>query len=135
MFRCSLAACKSSEAINVVGAAFRWIIATASTVLVASFHVLEHLSTLVVTETVSATTEVGREEGAEGGDAGGDGGSADHFAGVGGREEEGRVDLETLHVGVSELANREAVHTLEWVTGHERGMRVVYDDTKNTEKC
>ena len=128
----SLAAGESSESVNVVGARLRWVVAAACTVLVASLHVLKHLSALAVAETVGAASEVRGEEGTEGGDAGGDGSGTSHGVGVRRREEEGRVDLETLQVGVSELANREAVHTLEGVASHESGMRVVYDTQKTT---
>ena len=101
----SLAACHSAEAVDVVGAAGLGVVVAARARLVTLLHILEHLAAAGVSHLVGRPTEVGGEEGAEAGDAGTGTGGTCHLLGVGWREEEGRVDLEALDVGVGEHAD------------------------------
>ena len=54
----SLAACHSSESIDVVGTGLSGVVAASGAALVALFHVLEHLSALGVGQLVGRSTEV-----------------------------------------------------------------------------
>mmetsp|Transcript_11738 Transcript_11738/g.14849 ORF Transcript_11738/g.14849 Transcript_11738/m.14849 type:complete len:207 (+) Transcript_11738:58-678(+) len=129
----SLGAGESSEAVDVVGAAGRGVLAAAGAALVASLHVLEHLATAGVAETVGRSAEVGGEESTEGGDGGGASGSTHNLGGVGRSEEERSVHLEALQVGVGQLADGETVHTLEGVTSDHNGVRVVSNELELAE--
>ena len=101
----SLAAGHSAEAVDVVGAAGLGVVTAAGTSLIALLHILEHLAAAGVAHAVGRPTEVGREEGAEAGDLGTSVRGSWNLRRVGRGEEEGRVDLEALHVGVSKHAN------------------------------
>ena len=96
----SLGAGHSSEAVDVESAVLNGVVVASIATLVASLHVLEHLSALGVAQLVSRSTEVGGEERAEGGDSGDNSGGTGNLQRVGRSEQVGGVDLESFHVGV-----------------------------------
>ena len=121
----SLAAGHSLESVDVVSAGGGWVILAGGGGLVALLHVLEHLTTLAVAHAIGRSTEVGGEEGTEGWDGGSAGGGTSHLEGVGWGEQEGRADLEALHVWVEELTAGERVDTLERMSSDISWMRVI----------
>ena len=97
----------------------------AGVVFVAAFHVLEHLAALLVSEVVGGSGEVAGEESAEGGDGGGERGGERVLQGVGRSEEEGRRNVEALHIGVHEVTISQSDTSLERVANNEGGVGVV----------
>ena len=126
----SLGASHSSEAVDVESAVLSGVVVASRATLVASLHVLEHLSALGVAQLVSRSTEVVGEERAEGWDRGGNSNGTGNLQRVGRSEQVGGVDLESLHIGMLEHANGLVSIGLEGVTGNERGMCVVYTAVK-----
>lgn len=121
----------SLEAVDVVGALLNRVFSLV--VLVALLHALEHLASFGVTHVEAFISKVSAEEVGEGGHAVGTVHGAGHLQRVGGREEEGRSNLESSHLGVSEHTSGSDPTTLEGVTSDKSRMRVVADPLECTE--
>ena len=113
------------------------IIFTAGSALIASLHVLKHLTAARVAHLIGRATEVRGEEGTEGGDASSTGGSAEDLGGIGRSEEVRRVDLEALKIGVHELTAGHGVVSLEGVAGNVGRMSVIWQkiEIARSVKC
>ena len=113
------------------------IIFTAGSTLIASLHVLEHLTAARVAHLIGRATEVRGEEGTEGGDASSTGGSAEDLGGIGRSEKVRRVDLEALKIGVHELTAGHGVVSLEGVAGNVGRMSVIWEkiEIAGSVKC
>jgi hypothetical protein len=118
----SVGAGHSLEAVNVVGAG---LVSGFRVALVALLHVSHHLGAVGVAQVNRCVTEVGSEEVGERRGSGGGG----HVVGVlhwgGGSEEHGGLNLESLEIGVLELAGGENPSSFEGVSSNVSGVSVV----------
>jgi hypothetical protein len=118
----SVGAGHSLEAVNVVGAGG---VGTLRVALVAGLHAGHHLTAVSVAKVVRCVTEVGSEEVGERGSRSGGGNVVGVLDWVWGLEEHGGLNLESLEIGVLELAGGENPSSLERVSSNVSGMSVV----------
>jgi hypothetical protein len=118
----SVGAGHSLEAVNVVGTG---LVGAFGVALVTLLEVSHHLAAVGVAQVVRCVTKVGREEVGERRDSG----SGGHVVGVlnwvWGLEEHGSLNLESLEIGMLELAGGENPSSFEGVSSNVSGMSVV----------